>query len=81
MNISMLKRVRQHFNSDFVPKSTNRHNQRAWVRSIRTLGHRWLLATTIPRLGTAQVPPRLSAVPIAIDVARTARRGSRKAKV
>jgi hypothetical protein len=40
----VLIRVRKHFNSDLVPVSTNRHNARAWVRSIRMLGDKWLLA-------------------------------------
>ena len=44
MNISYLTRVRRLFNSEFVPAHTNRHNQRAWVRSIRLLGDKWLLA-------------------------------------
>lgn len=44
MNIIMLKRARLHFCSDMVPMSTNRANRLAWVRSLRFLGSRWLLA-------------------------------------
>lgn len=43
MNTSMLIRVRQHFNSEFVPSEINRANQRKWVRSIRQLGTKWHL--------------------------------------
>ena len=47
MNIHHLRRVRRMFNSDMVSRSTNRHNQRAWVRSVRLLGRQWLLAQPI----------------------------------
>ena len=50
MNICVLRRVRQLFNSPFVPAHTNRHNQRQWVRSVRRLGPQWLLAQEIGRL-------------------------------
>ena len=45
----MLKHVRQLFNVDYIPRSTNRHNQRQWVRSVRNLGDKWLLAKQIKR--------------------------------
>lgn len=45
MKTNMLIRVRQHFNC--ADAKTNRHNQRAWVRSIRFLGDKWLLAAPI----------------------------------
>ena len=44
MNTTMLKRARLHFCSDMVPMAVNRANRRAWVRSLRFLGSRWLLA-------------------------------------
>lgn len=44
MNTSMLKRARQHFVHDMVPAHTARHNMRAWVRSVRLLGPKWLIA-------------------------------------
>jgi hypothetical protein len=47
MNTTYLRRVRRLFNSDMVSRSTNRHNQRAWVRSVRALGRQWLLAEPI----------------------------------
>ena len=50
MNTTVLTRVRQHFNSPFVPDSVNRANRLKWVRSIRMLGDRWLLAKYVTRL-------------------------------
>ena len=49
MNTKMLKHVRSLFNTDGVEKRINRHNQRQWVRSIRFLGDKWLLATPVQR--------------------------------
>lgn len=43
MKTEMLIKVRQLFNSDYVPKSTNRHNQRQYIKSIRQLGNKWLI--------------------------------------
>ena len=39
----MLIKVRQLFNSNYVPRSTNRHNQRQYIKSIRQLGDKWLI--------------------------------------
>ena len=50
MNIKVLKHVRQLFNTEGVDKRINRHNQRQWVRSIRYLGDKWLLAHRVQRL-------------------------------
>lgn len=49
MNTQALKTVRRLFNVDYVPKSQNRHNQRAWVRSVRILGDRWLLSQKVEK--------------------------------
>ncbi len=49
MNTSALRRVRKLFNVPHVPPHINRHNQRQWVRSIRQLGDRWLLAKPVER--------------------------------
>lgn len=49
MNITALRHVRQLFNVADVPARTNRHNQRQWVRSIRYLGDKWLLAKPLER--------------------------------
>lgn len=44
MKTRVLRRVREMFNTEYVPNHINRANQRKWVRSVRTLGDRWLLA-------------------------------------
>lgn len=49
MNTQALKTVRRLFNVDYIPKEQNRHNQRAWVRSVRLLGDKALLATKVER--------------------------------
>lgn len=49
MNIRLLARVRGHFNSPFVPERVNRDNRRKWVRSVRLLGNKWLLAVPVER--------------------------------
>lgn len=48
MKTRALKMVRQLFAVDAVPIHTQRHNQRQWVKSIRQLGDRWLLAKSQP---------------------------------
>jgi hypothetical protein len=40
----MLKKVRELYNVDYIPYYQNRDNQRKWVKSIRMLGDKWLLA-------------------------------------
>ena len=49
MNTKMLKHVRTLYNTEGVDKRINRHNQRQWVRSIRFLGDKWLLAKHVQR--------------------------------
>lgn len=49
MNTTALRYVRRLFNTEHVPARTNRHNQRQWVRSVRFLGDKWLLATPVAR--------------------------------
>jgi hypothetical protein len=49
MNVTALRHVRQLFNVEHVPARINRHNQRQWVRSIRYLGDKWLLAKPVER--------------------------------
>jgi len=55
MNTKMLKHVRTLFNTDGVPAHTNRHNQRQWVKSIRHLGDKWLLAKHVQRKDNTDV--------------------------
>jgi len=42
MNITLLTKVRYLFNVDYVPRSTNRHNQLQYVKALRILGDKWL---------------------------------------
>ena len=44
MNTQALRKARQLFNNDLIPPEHNRAYQRKWVRSLRFLGDRWLLA-------------------------------------
>ena len=43
------RKARQLYNNKLVPTEVNQHNQRKWVRSVRMLGDRWLLAKYIDR--------------------------------
>lgn len=47
MNTTMLRLARKNFCHELAPLSTQRHNIRAWVRSLRILGDKWLLAHCI----------------------------------
>lgn len=49
MNTRMLRRARQLFNSSWVPPEHNRSYQRQWIRQIRNLGDKWLLAKSVER--------------------------------
>jgi len=49
MNTSMLKLARQHFDRPYLDRKIVRHNCRAWARSIRHLGPKWLLAEKVGR--------------------------------
>ncbi len=41
MNTIHLRRVRRLFVHDMAPRHVQRHNMRAWVRSVRYLGDKW----------------------------------------
>jgi hypothetical protein len=49
MNTTFLTRVRSLYCIEGVPVSTQRHNCRQWIKSIRFLGDKWLLAKQITR--------------------------------
>jgi hypothetical protein len=49
MKTAYLTRVRGLYCIDGVPQRTQRHNIRQWVKSIRFLGNKWLLAQPINR--------------------------------
>jgi hypothetical protein len=50
MNTAFLTRVRSLYCVEGVPVSTQRHNMREWIKSIRFLGDKWLLAKPISRV-------------------------------
>lgn len=54
MKTEMLIKVRKMFNVDYVPRHINRHNQLAYVRAMRSLGDKWLLAKKVQRLEGAK---------------------------
>ena len=49
MNTRMLRHVRELWNSSLVPAQVNRANQLKWIRSVRMLGDKWLLAKYVER--------------------------------
>ena len=49
MNTTALSMARRLFQIDGVPSHTQRHNIRGWVRSVRHLGDKWLLAKQVER--------------------------------
>jgi len=49
MNVTALKHVRQLWNVDYVPSHINRHNQLEWVKSVRLLGDKWLIAKPLEK--------------------------------
>lgn len=44
MNTTLLIRARKHFVHEMAPRHIQRSNMRAWVRSIRLLGDKWLIS-------------------------------------
>jgi len=50
MNVEALKTVRRLFCIEGVPRNVQRHNCQQWVRSIRFLGNKWLLANPVSKL-------------------------------
>lgn len=49
MRTNALAQVRRLFTNPAAPRSTNRHNQRAWVRAVRQLGDKWVLRNPIQK--------------------------------
>jgi len=50
MNTRLLKQVRRIFASYDAPQPVIRSYQRQWVRSVRRLGDKWLVAKQIERI-------------------------------
>jgi hypothetical protein len=51
MNTKALKIVRHLFCSEHIPREHNRSYQRQWVRQVRLLGDKWLLAKSVSKRG------------------------------
>lgn len=49
MNTTRLKQVRRLFDHEGVPRHIVRHNMRSWVRQVRQLGDKWVLAQPVTR--------------------------------
>jgi hypothetical protein len=49
MKTEALKTVRRLYCVDGIPRNLQRHNCQQWVRSIRFLGDKWLLAKKVTR--------------------------------
>jgi len=49
MNTKMLKTARRLWMNDLTPRHIARRNVLHWVRSIRMLGDKWLLAQPVRR--------------------------------
>jgi hypothetical protein len=49
-DIALARRAIKLYSYDLAPKATNRHNQRAYMRSVRQLGANWLLAKPMGKL-------------------------------
>jgi hypothetical protein len=54
MNTKLLKHSRELFNTYNVPESTRREYRLKWVRSVRLMGDKWLLAKPVQRLTPAK---------------------------
>jgi hypothetical protein len=51
MKTQTLRRVRKMFSNPYIPAEHNRSYQRQWVRQVRQLGDKWLLATPVKKGG------------------------------
>jgi hypothetical protein len=52
MNTTMLKMARRLWCIGHADRATQRANMRKWVRSVRQLGNRWVMANSQRRLAT-----------------------------
>ncbi len=46
----LLRQAIRLWSNPLVSKNVQRHNQRAWLRSVQMLGDKWLLARQIGRI-------------------------------
>jgi hypothetical protein len=46
----LLRQAIRLWSNPLVPKQVQRHNQRAWLRSVQMLGDKWLIAKPVGRV-------------------------------
>jgi len=51
MNTQRIRQAIRLWKTPGVPKHTQRHNQRAWLRMVNLLGEKWLFAKPVTRKG------------------------------
>ena len=51
MDIKYLKIARRLWNVDYITCYENRANMRKWVRALRIVGDKWLLANSVKEFG------------------------------
>lgn len=44
LDVTRLRQARRLFCHPLAPRSVQRHNMKSWVKSLRLLGDKWLLA-------------------------------------
>ena len=62
MNTTMLKTARRLWCTGHADVSTQRRNMRAWVRSVRLLGNRWVMARAQPKLAMPMPEGQISSL-------------------
>jgi hypothetical protein len=72
MNTTMLKTARRLWCVGHADRATQRRNMRSWVRSVRQLGSRWVMAKQEKRLAAPVQEGQISSLVLPFPM-RTAR--------
>lgn len=62
MNTTLLTTARRLWCVGHADRATQRANMRKWVRSVRLLGNRWIMAAPEPKLATPIADGKLSSL-------------------
>lgn len=62
MNTKLLTTARRLWCTGHADRATQRYNMRAWARSLRLLGDRWVMAEREPRLTTPVPEGKISSL-------------------
>lgn len=65
MNTKMLTTARRLWCVGHADRATQRANMRKWVRSVRLLGSRWIMAAPEPKLATPMADGQISSMVLA----------------